>query len=689
MGKLKEERIQHEVKEKMEYYARRNFKDNMDDMNIDDVYDKFENTIENSLHIIKRRNQLSRMKIPSCIREKITLRNKLRKDENRNIDELNTLRAIIKKEIRTLKNNPRPPINTTFIISNCNENLKIMRSSMGNNAKKVLNEEEMKKLLQDSYPDASYEMAPLSEILPHNIDNKDIFIIQTYEIRAEIKFLRNGKSSGPSFIKAEILKLLTDSLIDVLKYIFNRIIKKGLIPNAWKRITLACVPKGNNEVRPIGITNQVRKVFEKIILNRINISFIQNQGGFIKRIGTQNHAIIMDDLLRHSNGKAIVVALDIKKAYDTVDRAILYRKLHNKFKVPFKMITLLYELLEHNIIELKQGEISLNKSLTLGLPQGCVLSPMLFNVFINDIIENMGCDSRNLLLYADDILIISDNEIIIRRMISEIETHSINNNYRLNPKKCNFMTSKEIELQIYGVNIEKVIVLKYLGYYFNLKGLDLRENINTIRSKIFARAAMIKRFVHSSNIVNPLNVNTSALLVNHYKTYCRPIIDYFISLMSSYKTLIYKSEILQKGIVKFLFGFVHRFPTKLLYSLIEIEMIEFRSFRLMNGLRKRIESLNEEYLCKVIYLKSNTKIIKNIKNMALNSEFQEHKDEELVKVHCVNNKIIGGISISSIRNKRELLKFIKIMNSKVKKNMNERNYDLLYEYIRHNMHKFI
>lgn len=109
----------------------------------------------------------------------------------------------------------------------------------------------------------------------------------------------------------------------------------------------------------------------------------------------------------------------------------------------------------------------------------------------------------------------------------------------------------------------------------------------------------------------------------------------------------------------------------------------------MNGLRKRIESLNEEYLCKVIYLKSNTKIIKNIKNMALNSEFQEHKDEELVKVHCVNNKIIGGISISSIRNKRELLKFIKIMNSKVKKNMNERNYDLLYEYIRHNMHKFI
>lgn len=690
IGKLKDQRIIGIVKNKMEIYTKRNFGNtNLDDLVINELYNKFENTVEESIRIIKRKNQMSRMKLPTHIREKIALKNKIRKDKNRNIDELNILRMIIKREIREMKNNPKPSSKNPFIIANCNENLKIMRSSIDSPLRKSLSQIEMNNLLRDSYPDAEEKVLPLDELIINKTKNIN-FGIEMYEIKGEIKFMRNGKSSGPSFIRSELLKIMPDNLLGIIKYMFNKILESKRLPEEWKRISLACVPKGNNEVRPIGITNQLRKVFEKILLNKIKIEFIPNQGGFISNLGTQHHSLILDNALRRYNGNAIAVALDIKKAYDTVNRNMLYTKLNNKFQIPYNIIEMLYELLENNIIELTQGSLAISKILSLGLPQGCVLSPLLFNVFINDIIESLSnTHAGNVLLYADDILIISDNENKVNEIIACIEEHSVNNKYKLNPMKCSFMTKKNIDIKIYNECIEKVSVLKYLGYFFNLKGLDLNENLLTIRSKIFKRAALIKRFITSSNIINPMHTNTAGIIINHYKTYCRPILDYYITLMTPYKTLLYKTEIIQKGILKFLFGLVHRLPSKLLYSLIEIEIIEFRAKRLTNIFRKRIEMLNDKYICKGVYNKNNTKIIKFIKNTVNEYNLNNTSKKDCLQLHLNQNKVIPGFCITHINNKKNLFRFTKVVNLKVKENITNEDKEQIYNFIRNILHKYV
>lgn len=308
-------------------------------------------------------------------------------------------------------------------------------------------------------------------------------------------------------------------------------------------------------------------------------------------IGTQNHALILDNKLRRSNGKAIVVTLDIRKAYDTVDRRILFRKLIHRHGFGESDMKIIYELMEYNEVEIVQEGIVKSKKLNLGLPQGCTLSPVLFNAFIDDICDYFGEEYRdNILLYADDIVIISEDEEIIRGMLRVIETHSNDNNYKLNPSKCYVMTNKQANFSIYDTEIIKTEKIKYLGFIYNLKGLDVSGNIEIIRTKIFGRAAMLRRFITSANILNPAHTNTSLILVNAYKVYCRPLIEYPLAIMSCFKYMRDGCEKLQRGILKYLFGINHRIPTKILYGLVPTETTTFRGLKLANNLRLRSEN---------------------------------------------------------------------------------------------------
>jgi len=136
--------------------------------------------------------------------------------------------------------------------------------------------------------------------------------------------------------------------------------------------------------------------------------------------------------------------VDLKKAYDSVNRALLFDKLE-QLGISSKMIRALRSL--YNNV---QSCIKLNGSLTdwfsvnTGLKQGCIISPLLFNIYINELIDaikalNVGIDIGNekvcILLYADDVVFLCENEKDLQKMLNTLESWCYSNKINVNLEK--------------------------------------------------------------------------------------------------------------------------------------------------------------------------------------------------------------------------------------------------------------
>ena len=357
--------------------------------------------------------------------------------------------------------------------------------------------------------------------------------------------LCRSKATGLDNISVKIIRECADLISVSLCDLFNKSLVSGIFPDDWKCARVIPLfkqgePSDLNNYRPISVISVIAKVFERIIYDQLynfltNEDIISNhQSGFRSLHSTVTALLEATDNwafnIDHGNVNAVVF-LDLKKAFDTVDHDILLSKM-NLYGIQGTALDWFKSYLTNRTQRcLVNGSLSRICSLKCGVPQGTILGPLLFLIYINDLPNCLtSCQPR---MYADDTHItyagvdVNSIQSNLNHDLDNLNKWLISNKLTLNSAKTEFMLigsrqklstlSNPLELLIDNVPIEHVSSVKSLGIFID-ENLRWQTHIDKLSKKIASGIGAIKRirpFVPPSI----LHYIYNALIQSHFD-YC-------------------------------------------------------------------------------------------------------------------------------------------------------------------------
>lgn len=372
------------------------------------------------------------------------------------------------------------------------------------------------------------------------------------------------KASGPDEISPRILKVLHQELAPVLCHIFNLSLETGIVPKDWKKATVAPVFKKGlkcnpSNYRPISLTCIASKLLEHIVVSNLMSFFDKNnilspfQHGFRSGHSCETQLINFTQELYtnlEQGHQTDVIVMDFSKAFDKVDHLRLIYKLQSVGVSPQVTNWVKSFLANRTQRVAVEGHLSSELPVLSGVPQGSVLGPCLFLIYINDLPDSVKCKTR---MFADDTIVYltvqSNNDCLsLQHDLHKLEKWERVWLMEFNPDKCEVLrVSRKKNPTIYpyrlhNTELKSTCSAKYLGITIT-KDLNWSQHIENITSKATSSLRFIQRNVKTDNV----KVKEAA-----YTTYVRPQLEYCSSVWHPWqKSLVHKVECVQRSAARY------------------------------------------------------------------------------------------------------------------------------------------
>jgi Reverse transcriptase (RNA-dependent DNA polymerase) len=314
--------------------------------------------------------------------------------------------------------------------------------------------------------------------------------------------LSNGKAPGLDQVNAEFLKHGAPILAPLLVKLFNFILNSGCYPKEWAHAIICSIYKSGDKGDPanyrgISLLPSISKLFDTILDSRfrvwekVNNVLDQNQAGFRANYSTIDHIFTLNSIImryRSKRQKVYCAFIDFCKAFDSVNRNVLYYKLSRE-GVSSKFIRLLKSMYSQTRACVKGLENELF-DITAGVQQGAPLSPSFFAIILNDFDRELRSNNAgsvsirgvkiHSLLFADDLVLLAESPDGLLHSLAVLNDYSKRWGLRLNAAKSNVLVFRNPgrfddntvwKLGRSDQVLQMVDQYKYLGVWFKTTGL--------------------------------------------------------------------------------------------------------------------------------------------------------------------------------------------------------------------------
>ena len=354
--------------------------------------------------------------------------------------------------------------------------------------------------------------------------------------------LADNKACGLDKIQAEHLKYASSKLFALLSICFTGFLVHGILPDSILAVLLVPVIKNkagkinsSDNYRPIALASILSKVLERAILDRLE-QFIQtsdNQFGFKPKHGTDMCIFALNEILDHYNSQNSTIFMcfiDASKAFDRICHSKLFEKLVQR-GVPMYLVRILAFWYANQQMQVKWGNsLSATFNVSNGVRQGSILSPSLFNVYMDDLSVRLnGCGTGcwvgnsvvNHLMYADDLVVFSPYSAGLQQLLRICSQYGTEFDIKYNASKSNIMIARSRDdknapfpdFNLSGSVLEVCDEIKYLGHFIS-SDLSDDKDINRQCRMLYAQAnTLLRKFSMCSEDVK----------IALFRTYCTPM----------------------------------------------------------------------------------------------------------------------------------------------------------------------